>query len=444
VVHGAADDTPRGHLDTFLMRLPEEVGGPPMNGVSAGSFDLTRVSVSSMGSEANGGSGEPAISANGRFVAFVANAEGLAPGDDNGLQDVYVRDRWRATTRLVSVGTHGKIGNEASINPSISRNGRFIAFVSAASNLVPGDPPNIWEVYVRDMRRGVTRRVSVGPNGEPLNAESGPVDLSANGRFVSFASAATNVLELPTEVLHVYRRDLRSGDTALVSRTSVDASDPPYCLESSLSRTGRYVAFGCLNPLAIADTNLGWDIYIRDMSRSRARLVTVAPNGTSADGDSLAPAISGDGRHIAFQSEATNLISGDKNGEEDVYVASLNGSRITRVSVGPGGVEGNYESQGPDITQHGRFVAFMSRSALLPNDVSDGSADVYMRDRMTKNLHLISVNQSGEKGNEWSAEPAFSRHARPMAYASSSSNLVPGDTNANSDVFVLDRLRRGT
>ncbi|TMM11186.1 MAG: hypothetical protein E6G00_05495, partial [Actinobacteria bacterium] len=222
-----------------------------------------RVSVNSHGAQANGESFAAPISADGRFVAFLSSASNLVGGDTNGARDVFVRDRKAGKTRRVSVDSHGAQGKGASFVPSISANGRFVAFSSVANNLVGGDTNTVSDVFVRDRKTGKTRRVSVDSHGAQGNGDSFIPSISADGRFVAFYSDAAN--------------------------------------------------------LVAGDGNAAGDGFVRDRKAGRTKRVSVASHGTQGNDTSFPPSISADGRFVAFTSLANNLVAGDTNGASDIF-----------------------------------------------------------------------------------------------------------------------------
>ena len=221
-----------------------------------------RVSLGPGGVQGNAGSYSPALSAGGRFVAFQSWASNLVPGDTNGRTDVFVHNRRTGRTERVSVGPNGAQGNAGSASPALSADGRFVAFGSDATNLVPGDTNGEADVFVHDRRTGTTERVSVGPGGGQGNGESFSPSLSADGRFVAFQSYATNLVP--------------------------------------------------------GDTNNTSDVFVRDRGTGTTERVSVRRDGVHDTSDTLT--LSADGRFVAFHSEASNLVVGDTNGEVDVFV----------------------------------------------------------------------------------------------------------------------------
>jgi Tol biopolymer transport system component len=276
--------------------------------------------VSSAGVEANGRSSSSALSADGRFVAFSSAASNLVAGDTNGYSDIFVRDRRTGITRRVSVSSNGVEGNEDSGDPAISADGRFVAFSSDASSLVTGDGNNARDVFVRDRRTGTTRRVSVSSAGAEGNGESLNGALSASGRFIAFDSLASNIVSGDTNGYRdVFVRDRRTGLTRRVSVSSAGAAGNQSSFGPVLSADGRFVVFAsAASNLVARDTNGFTDVFLRDRRAGTTRRVSVNSRGVGGGG--IDRAISGDGRFVAFVSGASNLVPYDENGSPDVFV----------------------------------------------------------------------------------------------------------------------------
>jgi Tol biopolymer transport system component len=282
------------------------------------------VSVRSNGDQANGASSSPSISADGRYVVFTSDATNLVPGDTNGVGGVFVRDRSTGTTSMVSLRSDGDQSNAGGYDPSISADGRYVVFTSLATNLVPGDTNGKADVFVHDRSTGTTSRVSVRSNGDQANnRRSDEPSISADGRYVAFVSGAANLVRGDTNgKADVFVHDRQTGTTSRVSvRSNGDQVNWP-SLDPSISAHGRYVAFrsGAAN-LVPGDTNGKADVFVHDRQTGTTRRVSVRSNGDQANGYSHAPSISADGRYVAFHSYATNLVSSDTNGMPDVFVS---------------------------------------------------------------------------------------------------------------------------
>jgi Tol biopolymer transport system component len=401
-----------------------------------------RMSVEQAAAPSNGTSIDPAISANGRFVAFASTASNLVPGDSNNREDVFVRDRQTGTTERVSVRTGGGQSNNPSSMPTLSADGRFVAFASAATNLVPGDTNNGDDVFVHDRRTGTTERVSVRTGGSQGNGSSAfffPPALSANGRFVVFDSFASNLVAGDSNLSEdVFVHDRQTGTTERVSVGSdgtQGAGNQP-----AISAGGRFVAFQSeADSLVAGDTNEALDVFVRDRRTGRTERVSVGPSGIQANGHSEQTALSADGRFVQFVSEATNLVPGDSNRAEDVFVHDRRTGITERISLGPGGVQANGFSGGPPTASStGRFVAFNSiANNLVPGGTS--GIDLFVRDRRTRRTELVSVGPGGTEANGDCHDPALSADGRFVAFSSFATNLAPDDTDTAADVFVRDR-----
>ncbi len=411
------------------------------------------VSVNSAGTDSgNGFSLIPEISADGRFVAFESGAIDLVPTtDNNGTRDIFVRDLQTGTTTLVSVNSAGTAsGNGFSSMPEISADGRFVAFRSNASDLVATDTNRTGDVFVRDLQTETTTLVSVNSAGtDSGNRFSLLCEISGDGRFVAFESVASDLVVTDTNGSRdVFVRDLQTETTTLVSVNSAgtDSGDSTSG-NSVISGDGRFVAFHSnASNLVATDFNGTADVFVRDLQTGTTALVSVNSAGTdSGNTPSSTPKISGDGRFVAFLSYASDLVATDTNGTRDVFVRDLQAGITTLVSVNSFGTDsGNCVSQDPVISDDGRFVAFLSDASDLVATDTNGFQDVFVRDLQTGTTTLVSVNSAGtDSGNTYSVNPEISGDGRFVAFHSFASDLVATDTNETGDVFVRN-LQTGT
>lgn len=287
------------------------------------------VSVATDGALGDAHSRDSFISADGRFVVFRSQATTLVAGDANGTGDVFLRDRQLGTTRLVSLATGGVQGNgDCPFPPALSADGRFVAFQSYATNLVAGDTNGVGDIFVRDTLLDQTELVSVSTGGGLANGDSywNP-SLSADGRYVAFAGSASNLVPGDVNgVADVFVRDRTDGTTELVSVSTLGRKADDICTTPSLSADGRFVAFyGYATTLVPGDTNLRTDVFVRDLQNGTTVRASVSSAGAQGNGHcDLFPSISADGRLVAFASESTNLVLGDANGVFDVFVHETN------------------------------------------------------------------------------------------------------------------------
>ena len=368
-----------GRYTTFVTESPDLVPGD--TNMTADVFvrdrkaaTTTRVSVGAGGRQANDASGEAVISDHGRAVAFTSGATNLAGPDTNDTVDVFVRDLKAGRTLLASVGVNGRAGNGPSFLPDLSANGRYVAFQSVASNLVPGDTNGVEDAFVRDLRTGRTERVSVLGKDQGLVAAGVEPNLSANGRFVLFQAVHSD------EDSSLFIRD-RARDTTREVRIG---RGPGIIMSSwTISGNGRYVAFTTDASLVAEDTNGVFDAYRHDLATGATERVSVGSAGQQGNSYSETVDLSRNGRIVAFSSLASNLVPGDTNGVVDVFRRDLRTGTTRRVSVGTDGQQGNGDStfsQDLAISADGRHVAFGSfASNLVPNDRND-LPDVFVSD----------------------------------------------------------------
>jgi|GEM_PF-1989507 len=380
--------------------------------------------VSSSGTQGNNVSYKPFLSGDGGIVTFYSRSDNLVPGDTNGVYDIFVRDARTGATSLASVGYDGSPANGPSYSPSITPDGRYVAFRSWASNLVPYDTNYAIDVFVYDTWAGTTERVNlVDGSGAQGDGDTGlspgdswtikdgfyPPSMSADGRYVAFAS----------------------GDDRLVDNDK-DGVTGPFDVEA-------------------------WDVFVRDRQTGRTILVSIGHDGSPANDISDEPTISSDGRYVAFRSFASNLVPSDRNGTgSDAFVYDLQTGAMELVSLSsPDVVDGNgnrFRANSrvypPTISGNGRYVCFPTQSSSLLggywsdgdwiwND-SNGYDDLYVHDRQTGLLTRISVSSSGAQGNFSSYWCSLSADGRFGVFSSLASNLVAGDTNATRDIFVHD------
>lgn len=405
-----------------------------------------RVSVASDGSQGYEQSYPPALNTNGHLVAFSSAAHELVPGDTNGIPDTFIRDMLTAQTERISLAYDGSQaqGPDGSTHldaPAISGDGNLVAFGSFAVNLVPDDTNNFEDVFVRDRAAGQTTRVSVSSTGaQGDDASSQPV-LSSDGRYVAFTSWAANLVPDDTNGFpDIFVRDRVTGAVTRVSVSSSGAQGNHLSVQPAISADGRLVAFASYaSNLVSGDTNGVDDIFVHDRLSGETTLVSVSSAGVQSDFVSREPALSGDGRYVAFISWAANLVPGDTNGVADVFVRDRVRHTTIRVSLSSSGTQANGLSWISSISGEGRYVAFGSRASnLVPGDTNEID-DVFVHDNVTGETVLVSAASDGTQGNWQSSWPSISANGRWVGFMSFATNLVPGDTNDVSDTFLNDR-----
>jgi Tol biopolymer transport system component len=369
-------------LSAMSLIVAGSASGAP-SGLGLPSLRTERVSVASDGTEVGRDSLTPAVSDDGRIVAFYSKSPKLVPGDTNGESDVFVHDRDSGITERVSVSSTGEEGNGLSFIPELSGDGRFVAFQSLATNFVEGDTNDGSDIFVHDRETGTTELVSVGSNGEVGNFFSFQSALSQDGRFIAFASFAGNLTDGP------------NGD--------------------------------------------GADVFVRDMQEGTTELVSIGLNGEPANfPDSFAPSISADGSIVAFDSDATNLVEGDTNSAADSFVRNMTTRVTVRVSVNSQGSEGRWGGVDPELTADGGAVLFTSESRLAPGDTGR-SPDAFVHDLGTGKTKRVSRAMGGELLDREAFGTGISDDGRFASFVTAASNVVPGDTNEDWDHFRYDR-----
>lgn len=441
----AAVDTRRLPAPAALGAAAREQRSGPCRRLVPGRTE--RVNVESDGMETTTPVLRAAVSANGRLVAFSSAAATLVPRDRNGHTDVFVRDLVARRTTRVSVSATGGDGDGASFYPSISADGRFLAFRSFARNLVKDDRNGVEDVFVHDRATGSTERVSVGNAGAEANGPSVTSSISGDGSVVAFSSPASNLVRGDrNEVTDVFVRDRGRGRTLRVSVGPGEANGTSE--GSGISRDGRAVVFrSSATNLVRADTNGYPDVFVRDWARGTTERVNVSSAGGEANHETYRGSISGDGRHVAFRSEASNLVTDDTNGAQDVFAHDRRSHRTVRLSVSTHGAQakappsrrtapGQRFMSRAFLSRSGRFAAFGSHAANLVAGDTNGRADVFIRDLATRQTRRVSVAVGGAQSNGHSFVMGLSEDGSVVVFVSSAANLVRGDTNRVRDAFV--------
>jgi Tol biopolymer transport system component len=385
----------------FVLTVNGVVKGT-QNAQAAGYPEL--ISISLDGTAGNSWSQYPSINSYGRYVVFASAASNLVADDTNGEVDIFVYDRQTSYTQRVNVTSDGSQaidtwGAWGSSDPSISADGRFITFTSYASNLVPNDTNGeqgntAWrgDIFVHDRQTGKTERVNISSEGiQALGGVSFSSSISGNGRFVAFVSEASNLV--PNDV---------NGNSA--------------------------------------------DIFVHDRQTGETKAVSITPDGETGNAYSQSPTISTDGRYIIFASMASNLVSGDTNEMEDVYLYDQQTNTVELISATFDGASADEPSfpnlyrNGRFITADGRYVVFVSTATnILQQAVQITS--VYIRDRFTGTTELASVASDGTPANSTSSMPSITPDGRYLLFESKAWNLFLGDTSISRgwDIFIRDR-----
>jgi Tol biopolymer transport system component len=414
---------------------------------------IARMSLDANGAEVDFGGVDPSLSADGRYVAFASDSSHLVAGDTNGVADVFVKEAATGAIVRVSVASDGSEADYPSTTPSLSDDGRFVAFASFATNLVSGDQNQLQDVFLHDRDpdgngvfdegNGTTIRVSLSDQASlEGDGESFWPQVSGDGSRVVFSSDADNLVSGD----HNFRRDVFVREPATGSTWRVDVSTQGYeanlvSYHSSISRNGNRVAFSSLaSNLVGFDTNGSVDVFVRDLAKGvtrRASVDSAGNEGNAASGFNGC-AISGDGDRVVFVSGATNLVAGDTNFHVDVFVHDFKTDTTTRVDVGPGGIEADGDASAAAISGDGSHVVFTTRAGDLgPHDVN-GMDDVYVVDLASGATLLASADCTGSGADFGGLQAALGDDGSLVTFASYSDDLVDADTNQWTDVFLLD------
>ncbi len=403
-----------------------------------------RASVASSGAEGDGGSYRPSISADGRYVAFSSEARNLVSGDTNNTADAFLHDRGTGHTERISISSAGTQGSDLAGQTSISADGRYVAFWSSSDDLVGDDTNNAPDIFLRDRATGQTERVSVSSEGLQADGFSYNPSISGDGRHIAFYSYATNLVSDDTNgSADVFLHDRETGQTTRVSVSSSGGQGDGHSVMPAISADGRYLAFwSSAGNLVGGDTNGQRDVFRHDRLTGETVRVSVGSGGSQGTGETdvlSAPTLSADGRWVAFHSGAWNLVSGDTNSSDDVFVRDCNTGQTQRVSVSRWGGQGNGWSRSPALSHNGRYVAFASWASNLVGGDTNARSDVFLHDRQTGRTERLSIHTDGTQGDDDSDLPAISADGRYMAFDSLAGSLVEGDGNGFDDIFVHDR-----
>ena len=423
---------------------------------------LERVSVKNGGASLQGDSFYAAISVDGRYVAFDSASEDLVPGavQPTAKQrvassgdypiNVYLRDRVAGTTELISIGLNGTAPNNFSYTPSISDDGRYVGFASIASNLAPGDTNGLPDVFVRDRLLGTTARVSLAGDG-PDTAGGGYVYpqvsswMTGDGRYVVFCSPAKLTANNTNAHMHLYRRDLVANTTVLidVNPSNVAADNVAGC-GASISTDGRFVMFlsAANDILPNANPYLTLHLYVRDMlagvTTSLTPYLTMPGLCPFYAGQSGTYNLSRNGRFAMFDSTCTDLAAG-QDPLDGAFVRDLLLGVTQPFRLNDGGAPGGYargDGVWPSMSNSGRYAVARSYTTNVVSGDSDAYSDVFLHDFVTARTFRISQRaDTGAPANESSYSPLLSTGGR-VIFASDASNLVDGDDNGLRDIFV--------
>jgi hypothetical protein len=404
------------------------------------------------GTQADGSSSQISLSDTGNFVAFRSVATNLLepPNPTTGSQIFFV-DRTTANVELISRTNGGVEGDGFSGSPAVSGNGRFIAFQSSSTNLLgPGGDTNAQsDVFLFDRQTSTVVRISVANDGTESDSFSQGADISDDGNFVVFDTGASTLDGVGTVVpfQNVYLFDRGNNTLERISRPDSMTDADSGSRGPSISGDGRFIAFSTASTNFLppgTDTNGTTDIYVLDRQDGSFDRVPLANDGSEQDLSSQQPNISDDGRFVAFVSDSTNLLGPgvDTNGVFDIYVFDRMTRTVERVSVASDGTEADAQSTNPRLSGDGRYVLFGSDATNLlgPGNDTNGVRDEFVYDRDTNTISRVSVAIDGTEANDFTPSNSdISSDGAFVGFASRATNLLGAgnDTNGFDDVFVV-------
>ncbi len=397
---------------------------------------IVRVSTDAAGVQGNGSSSSPVFSPDGSKIVFSSDASNLVAGDTNNGSDIFVKNLvtgaiTRVSTSAAGVQGDGPIGGN---DPVFSPDGSKIAFDSFSSNLVPGDNNFSTDVFVKDLATGAITRIG---SNTPGSASYFPVFSPDGGKIAFYSYAQTLVAGDTNNAPDVFVKNLTTGNITRVSTDAAGNQGNNNSTDPVFSPDGSKVAFlSAATNLVAGDGNGFTDVFVKDLASGQVTLVSTAANGAQGNNSSFGVVFSPDGSKIAFYSYASNLVSGDGNNAGDVFVKDLATGAITRVSSDAAGAQGNADSVRPAFSPDGSKIAFFSDATNLVAGDNNGVSDVFVKDLTTGAITRVSTGIAGGQGNNSSFYPAFSPDGSKVTFYSIASNLVAGDSNGATDIFV--------
>lgn len=363
--------------------------------------EIELTSINQNGVAGNGPSYAPKLSLDGRYIAFQSQATDLVPNDGNGFQDIFVFDRVTGTTKRVNISSNGVEANGESDNALISNNGEYVVFTSAANNLTDGDTNQYKDIFIHNLTANTTERIVINY----YNGVS-PNDITSDGRFISFGR------KMESAYTNSFIYDCLTGLEEQVSLANDGSGENHVSDQSSISDDGRYVAFHSDSTNLIPPpgyTNFG-DIFVRDRQNGITELISVSVNGANGDGNSDSPFISNDGRFVAFTSYAKNLINNDSGTNGGIFLRDRVNGTTTKIAIGS--------------------ILSMSGDARYIVMYDHIDFKFYVYDRQTSNKEIININTN---------DYAISDDGKFIS-VSTGIKLLPSDLNLDNDIYTYDRF----
>jgi len=408
---------------------------------------LTRLSVTADHLENNADTFISAygLSADGRYLTFTSRADNLVPNDLNNAFDTFLYDQWLQQLDCLSVNAEGVTGDSDSPMPAISSNGRYVAFSSFASDLVANDTNQVADIFLYDQQTHTLSLITNGLDGSPSNGNSFNPVLSEDGRWIAFESEASNLVTDDTnQSFDIFVYETPTSQIQRISVTSEGKQGNGHSLAPTISAEGRYIAFDSVaNNLSLLDTNLFSDVFIHDRQTHQTQLVSLAANQNEAgNGDSLNPSLSADGQWIAFDSDASNLVTTETKNISNIFLQERLTQQTTLVSMNEQLEAGNQSSVLPTLSSDGRYVVFNSAATNLALVVAakdeNGAFDVFKYDRVADKLLRLNINAEGNVSDfgAFATAATINQDGCYTVFASNATDLVVEDTNNSFDIFL--------
>lgn len=397
-------------------------------------------SVAAGGGSGDGNSDSSRLVPDGRFVVFDSGSNDLVTGDGNNNRDIFRFDRELQRVERLSLDSAGGEGDGGSFDPHLSSDGRFLVFQSDASNLVAGDNNGESDIFLRDLQSGTIERVSLSSAGAEGDDDSGDPIVSDDGQLVIFESEASTLVPSDTNgEQDLFLRDLGSNTITRISLAPGGGESDDNSRDPRGTPDLSCVVFESpATNLVAGDANARTDVFLWERATGIITLVSVTAGGVQGEDTSDNPAISADGRFVAFETSSSSLLATDTNDTDDIYVKDLSTGALERISVASDGTQGDMESENPDISGDGRFVVFQSLASTLDPNHPNGFCDIFVHDRQTGTTARVNATVSGSEPNGESVEPSISRDGRFISFETEATNFTQDeDNNASGDIVVV-------
>lgn len=408
---------------------------------------VSRLSTGPGGIEGNGNSRDGTLSSDGRYLVFESGASNLVADDTNGMTDIFRKDLMTGVVTRLSLSAEGTQADGNSLRPHLSADGRAVFFYSAATNLVPGDTNGVTDLFRKDLLTGEIvrlstdsgrRQVDAGAPASGMNPD--PAAISPDGRFVLFEAASDQLVARDTNnSADIFLKDWATGAIARISVNAAGQEGTLSSFNARFSPDGRSVVFDSQAAnLSPDDGDTRLDIFRKDLSTGEVTLLSTNGGGEKANSDCYDAHFSANGRYLVFTSNATNLVAGDTSNNSDIFRKDLLTGEVVRVSTSSAGVESDGNSIEARISADGRYVVFLSDAGSLVAGDTNGKWDVYRKDLATGEILRLSTSATGVETSElsgWGVE--ISADGRTVILGTGG-GFVPGDTNNAIDIFRVD------